>query len=478
MTDAEFQALLRVADPLLRRLLIFLKFTGCRPAEALSMRWSNVHWEQSSVVHREHKTAHSTGRPRVIPLVPTVLKMLVWMRQHRQATIPGLVERCLASHGGRLSPRKLETYMRPFGMSVHGIKRALESLNVRKKWAGHNGRAWIYQVPRAVRKVGSDKASWYVAWCDEKQRRRNKSFGPGESGHQAALAERERLNQTAGNWEYVLPDKHAKLPDPTDNDFVWIGCRGNRINRHSLSLKIQRARRRAGLGRHVTPYGLRHRYGLMGIRNGVNLKLLSLCMGHSSVSMTEHYIAEAGLTNEVQAAALQVAFGPNVVSAKGPAAPPRAIPTYVPPPAAELKPISEQLHTRHKADGARPHVPLNGQSQPIPATQGMTEVLIQQLLQKLSEPLPRRQPAAIAPPYLQPGQEKAYRAFEWALQRSPALAEAKDREVYDWLKKQPACPFSLPPQFSTFHRYLGAARLFYDCRKRILRPRQDPPELS
>jgi hypothetical protein len=35
-----------------------------------------------------------------------------------------------------------------------------------------------------------------------------------------------------------------------------------------------------GLAKGVTLYGLRHRYGLMGIKNGVNLKLLSLCMGH------------------------------------------------------------------------------------------------------------------------------------------------------------------------------------------------------
>jgi len=59
----------------------------------------------------------------------------------------------------------------------------------------------------------------------------------------------------------------------------------------------------------VTPYGLRHRYGLMGIKNGVNLKLLSLCMGHARTQMTEHYIAEAGLTAQVQAAAFQVAYG-------------------------------------------------------------------------------------------------------------------------------------------------------------------------
>src|SRR6516225_10089096 len=64
----------------------------------------------------------------------------------------------------------------------------------------------------------------------------------------------------------------------------------------------------------VTLYGLRHRYGLMGIRNGVNLKLLSLCMGHVRTQMTEHYIAEAGLTTQVQQAAWRVAYGNGTVA--------------------------------------------------------------------------------------------------------------------------------------------------------------------
>jgi hypothetical protein len=52
----------------------------------------------------------------------------------------------------------------------------------------------------------------------------------------------------------------------------------------------------------------------MGIRNGVNLKLLSLCMGHARTQMTEHYIAEAGLTEQVQQAACQVAYAGKRVS--------------------------------------------------------------------------------------------------------------------------------------------------------------------
>jgi integrase len=187
MTDEEFQVLLRGSDPTFRRFLIFLKFTGCRPGEAASMRWPDVHFEEGTVVLKEHKTARKTGRPRIIPLVPTVTKLLHWM----------------------------------------------------------------YSPPQA-------------------------SSGSHDRGH------------------------------------VFTNGRGNSFSRGWLSLKVQRLRARLGLSKGVTLYGLRHRYGLMGIKNGVNLKLLSLCMGHVRTQMTEHYIAEAGLTDQVQQAALQVAYGHRV----------------------------------------------------------------------------------------------------------------------------------------------------------------------
>src|SRR6266699_2834581 len=84
MTDVELQTLLRGSDPTFRRFLIFLKFTGCRPGEAASMLWADVHFEEGAVVLKEHKTARKTGRPRAIPLVPTVIKLVLWMRSHCQ----------------------------------------------------------------------------------------------------------------------------------------------------------------------------------------------------------------------------------------------------------------------------------------------------------------------------------------------------------------------------------------------------------
>src|SRR5262249_16313268 len=140
MTDEEFQTLMRGSDPTFRQFLTFLKFTGCRPGEAASMHWSDVRIQEACVVLKEHKTARKTGLPGVIPLVPTTIKLLLWMKAHSLA--------------------------RPSGR-----------------------------------------------------------------GH------------------------------------VFTNGRGNALSRGWLSLKMQRLRRRLGLPQGVTPYGLRHRYGLMGIKN-------------------------------------------------------------------------------------------------------------------------------------------------------------------------------------------------------------------
>jgi hypothetical protein len=51
------------------------------------------------------------------------------------------------------------------------------------------------------------------------------------------------------------------------------------------------------------------KYQLLPELAEMNLKLLSLCMGHARTQMTEHYIAEPGLTAQVQAAAFQIAYG-------------------------------------------------------------------------------------------------------------------------------------------------------------------------
>ncbi len=52
-------------------------------------------------------------------------------------------------------------------------------------------KAWVKQDPKQVRKVGTEKASWYVEWIDPDGNRCCKSHGPGDEGK--AKAERAQI---------------------------------------------------------------------------------------------------------------------------------------------------------------------------------------------------------------------------------------------------------------------------------------------
>jgi integrase len=65
-------------------------------------------------------------------------------------------------------------------------------------------------------------------------------------------------------------------------------------NRCNLSLRMRRARARAGIPDDAKLYGLRHAFGVRAIINGVDIKTLAELMGHTSTRMTEHYLTRLG----------------------------------------------------------------------------------------------------------------------------------------------------------------------------------------
>jgi integrase len=62
-------------DRLFLALVRFCEETGCRPGEACRLQWGHIQWGESRAVLRGKSTG-KTGRPRVLPLVPSVLRML------------------------------------------------------------------------------------------------------------------------------------------------------------------------------------------------------------------------------------------------------------------------------------------------------------------------------------------------------------------------------------------------------------------
>ena len=105
MTDAEFRSLLRATvtprpgrsnlscsrkrptpGARFRQVLMFLWYTGARPGEMAGLVWDDVDLDQGVIVLRRHKTSRTqrTPRPRVIQLVPSMVKLLKKIQEQQR----------------------------------------------------------------------------------------------------------------------------------------------------------------------------------------------------------------------------------------------------------------------------------------------------------------------------------------------------------------------------------------------------------
>jgi integrase len=67
-----------------RQVLVFLRFTGCRPAEVRNLEWTDIDLDACELVLRRHKTARKVKKPRRVPIHPVVLKLLIFIRRLNQ----------------------------------------------------------------------------------------------------------------------------------------------------------------------------------------------------------------------------------------------------------------------------------------------------------------------------------------------------------------------------------------------------------
>ena len=72
-----------------------------------------------------------------------------------------------------------------------------------------------------------------------------------------------------------------------------------------------------------------------------------------------------------------------------------------------------------------------------------------------------------------PAIEKAYQSYGYAISQNSQLANAKDREVYNWLAEKDNDDYPLPV-FETWQRYLRVGRKHYGTSKNTLRAGRTP----
>jgi integrase len=93
VTDEEFQAMLRATNPAnghrrgaeFRRLLLAMDWTMCRPGELIRLRWDDIRWQQNIAILAQHKTRRATGKPKIIVLIPKMVRLLKWLRQRSES---------------------------------------------------------------------------------------------------------------------------------------------------------------------------------------------------------------------------------------------------------------------------------------------------------------------------------------------------------------------------------------------------------
>jgi integrase len=256
MDEDTFRMYLREASPDVRRVLLFMWWTGCRPIELCRFKWEHIDVDRGVIVQREHKTMHSRKdkAPRTIVLPDKALRLLIWIL--RGVTVDASKE-------------------------VPGYGRITR-----------NGEPWLCAAVAAER-IGC--STGVLRWW----RREGCPHLPGRAKldcyeqppHQPGLLKGHYFPEAQID---IIAQAYRQRGD--GGDYVFVNSMKRAWARAHLGSMFTRIRKRLGLpnASAMRPYGARHAYGTRLALAGVELKTLSTLMGHSNTLMSERYIHIAG----------------------------------------------------------------------------------------------------------------------------------------------------------------------------------------
>jgi len=328
MTDAEFRKALRHSSPALRRMLLALRLTGARPGELRTLRWDDIHFDQSFALLKEHKTAKKTGRPRTIMLPAVLMRLIGWLRKSERPSPPTTTARRLIQALSK-SPRRakeVNNELKRLGITDRMLFRARNRLGVKVENIILRDR----RVPVFIRKQIGKKKFPFLMWKDPETGNIMTASTRTRDPERLVASQRRKSRKVTAQlrrlvkegkpvkftWRcYVPPKKWPQLPaEPAEAcDNVFPNDIGLPWDHESLSHAFIRVRKSANLPADCYLYGLRHAFAVRALMNDVSIKAVSLLLGHGDVSTTEHYLTALGGRTDFLADALEKANLPQVI---------------------------------------------------------------------------------------------------------------------------------------------------------------------